>query len=47
MTASAFFLSILEKLVNHPESLSIIETQDELGTLLTLSCHQEDMKIVI
>jgi predicted RNA-binding protein YlqC (UPF0109 family) len=47
MTASAFFLSLLEKLVAHPENLQIQETQDDLGTLLTLTCHPEDMKIII
>lgn len=38
---------ILKPLLDQPESLSIQETQDPMGVLLTIKIHKDDMGIVI
>jgi len=42
------FLSYLvENIVEHPEDVKIEKKDDELGTLLTLEVHKDDMWIII
>ncbi len=47
MTASEFLRFIITSLVVHTDSIEIEEKQDELGTLLSLRVHPDDMKIII
>ena len=36
-------VAILEVIVDHPEALEVIRTEDARGSLLTVKCHDEDM----
>ena len=42
-----FLQFILENLVSNPSDIKIEKTEDELGTLLTLSLNKDDMGIII
>jgi len=42
-----FLQYIVENLVTNVEEIKIDHTEDELGVLLTLSVHKEDMWIII
>ncbi len=47
MTAKEFLTLIIISLVAHQEDIVIEQKEDELGTLLTLRVHQEDMRTII
>ena len=38
---------VVKSIVNHPESVEVSRTVDEMGVLLTLKVHPEDMALVI
>lgn len=38
---------ILTPLLDNPEGLSVVETQDPMGVLLTIKIHKDDMGVVI
>jgi len=42
-----FLESVVKSLVDHPESVHINRTVDEMGVLLTLDVHAEDMGKII
>lgn len=42
-----FLQFIVENLVSNPSDIKIEKTEDELGTLLTLSLNKDDMGIII
>ena len=42
-----FLDHVIKALVDHPEDVKINRTVDEMGVLLTLSVHQDDMGKVI
>ena len=42
-----FLEYVIKALVDHPEDVKINRVVDEMGVLLTLSVHQEDMGKVI
>ena len=42
-----FLESVVKALVDHPESVTINRTVDEMGVLLTLDVHAEDMGKII
>ena len=42
-----FLKYLVENLVEHPEKITIEKRDDELGTLLTLQVHVDDMGIII
>ena len=42
-----FLESVVKALVDHPESVKIDRTVDEMGVLLTLDVHAEDMGKII
>ena len=42
-----FLQYIVENIVTHKEDIKIETQDDELGTLLTLQVHEEDMWIII
>ena len=42
-----FLQFIVENIVTHKEDIKIESKDDELGTLLTLQVHSEDMWIII
>lgn len=47
MNAEQYLKQILSGIITHPEAVNVVKTVDELGVLLTLSLHKEDMKHVI
>lgn len=47
MTEKDFLQFIIENLVNNKEDIIIEQSEDELGTLLTLKVNQADMWIII
>jgi len=48
MEKDAEFLDFVVKgLVDHPESVKINRTVDEMGVLLSLDCHPDDMGKII
>jgi predicted RNA-binding protein YlqC (UPF0109 family) len=42
-----FLQFIIENLVSNPDDIKIEKTEDELGTLLTMSLNKDDMGIII
>ncbi len=42
-----FLTFLIEAIVEHRDDIQIEHTQDELGTLLTLKVHTDDMGIII
>ena len=42
-----FLEYVVKALVDHPEDVKIVRTVDEMGVLLTLSVHQDDMGKII
>ncbi len=42
-----FLETVVKSLVDHPESVKIARTVDEMGVLLTLDVHAEDMGKII
>ena len=42
-----FLQYVIEGIVSHPEDIKIEKRDDELGTLLTLQVHKDDMGIII
>lgn len=42
-----FLESVVKALVDHPESVNVNRTVDEMGVLLTLDVHAEDMGKII
>ncbi|NDK10092.1 KH domain-containing protein [Candidatus Gracilibacteria bacterium] len=42
-----FLHYVVQNIVEHPESIEIEKKVDELGTLLTLQVHPDDMGIII
>lgn len=47
MSPKEFLEFIISSIVTQPESIQIEEKNDELGTLLSLRVHPDDMKLVI
>lgn len=47
MSATEFLQFVTESIVTHADAINIEEKQDELGTLLSLKVHPDDMKLVI
>ena len=43
----AFLDTVVKALVDHPEEVTIVQTVDNLGVLLTLTVHPDDMGKVI
>ena len=46
-TDQQFLESVVKALVDHPDNVSVGRTVDEMGVLLTLDVHPEDMGKVI
>lgn len=48
MEAEVSFLQyVVENLVANPDDIEIVRTEDELGVLLTMKVHKDDMGIII
>ena len=47
MNTSDYLKLILAPLLNHPEALQVVSTQDQMGILLTVDVHKDDMGIAI
>ena len=43
----AFVRYVIEQLVDHPDHVTVTRSVDEMGVLITLSIHKEDMGKVI
>ncbi len=43
----AFLEFVVKSLVDNPDSVAINRTVDEMGVLLTLTCHPDDMGKII
>ncbi len=42
-----FLETLVKALVDHPEAVAIVRTVDEMGVLLTLKVHADDMGKII
>jgi len=47
MSMSDYLLHILRPLLRHPDSIRVVQTQDQMGVLLTVDVSREDMGIII
>jgi predicted RNA-binding protein YlqC (UPF0109 family) len=47
MPVDQYLKAILVSLVKHPEELVVAMTTDKLGVLLSVSCHKDDMGVII
>lgn len=43
----AFLDTVIKALVDHPEDVKIVQTQDNFGVLLTVTIHPDDMGKVL
>ena len=46
MDTADYLVTIIKPMVKHPDYVSVAESQDPMGILLTLDLHKEDMGIV-
>ncbi|KKT27878.1 MAG: hypothetical protein A3G02_02870 [Candidatus Yanofskybacteria bacterium RIFCSPLOWO2_12_FULL_44_13b] len=42
-----FVAMIIKEIVNHPDDVVVVRTVDELGVLLSVKVHKEDMGLLI
>ncbi len=47
MQISAYLTALITPLLKFPEALRIVETQDQMGVLLSVDVHKEDMGVVV
>lgn len=47
MNVAAYAKAVIEPMLDHPEDLVLVESQDQMGVLLTLRVHKEDMGALI
>jgi len=47
MEVSDYLKTIITPMLKHGDSITIIETQDPMGVLLSVTVHKEDMGILI
>lgn len=47
MDIADYLTTIITPMVKHPDSVGVKESQDQLGVLLTLDVHAEDMGIIV
>lgn len=47
MPVDQYLIAILEPLLKHKDALSIAATNDQMGILLTVTCHKYDMGSLI
>lgn len=47
MQIADYTKAMIEPMLDHPEALVITESQDQMGVLLTLAVHKEDMGVLI
>lgn len=47
MPVDQYLKVILDSLVEYPEDLSVVLTTDKMGVLLSVSCHRDDMGVII
>jgi len=47
MTPEQYLISIISPLIKHPEDLVVTPSSDEMGVLLSVSLHKEDMGAII
>lgn len=47
MEVSDYLKTIITPMLKHGDSITIVETQDPMGILLTLTVHKEDMGILL
>lgn len=47
MPVDQYLIAIIEPLLKHKESLVVTAQQDQMGILLTVVCHKDDMGAVI
>lgn len=47
MSAEDYLKSILSPLLVHPDALKITESQDPMGVLFTVECHDNDIGPII
>ena len=45
--AKEFLKNIIEGIINHPDSLKVEASKDEMGVFLRVWAHKEDMGIII
>lgn len=42
-----YFIAIVKPILKHPDDLRVSETQDDMGVLLSVDVHKEDMGIIV
>ena len=47
MEVSDYLRIIVAPMLKHRDSITIIETQDQMGVLLSITVHKEDMGVLI
>lgn len=47
MPVELYFSSIVTPLLRHPDDLKVTTSQDDMGVLLSVDVHKEDMGILI
>lgn len=47
MDTSEYLVAIIKPIVKHPHYVSVVQSQDSMGVLLTLDVHRDDMGLVV
>lgn len=47
MAVSEYLKTIILPMIKHGDCVQIVQSQDAMGVLLTLTVHQEDMGIIV
>ncbi len=47
MDISDYFVTVVKPILKHPDYLTVQKTHDDMGILLTVGFHKDDMSLVI
>lgn len=47
MPVSEYLTTLVTPILNHPDCLEVTQTQDDMGVLLSMKVHKEDMGLLV
>lgn len=47
MPASEYLVSVVKPILNHPDYLKVVQSVDEMGVLLSVDVHKNDMGLLL
>lgn len=47
MEPAVYLQTVIIPMLKHPHCFNVVQTQDQMGVLLTMDIHKEDMGIIV